>query len=235
MDLLIKTGAVKLRSHLEKFLVGDDDNETVRQSRNGSSQRAIWVVELCSDNREAVRFKNLSSGLYLTASDSQFLLGMTGKRVLQLSIFDPTRVEWEPISDGFQLKFRSTKEGKYLRANGGTPPWRNSVTHDSPLTGGTTSWILWDVEPVLLSDLGSFNDALSTLSSFNSVFSDEFGGSNPGSPMSARSIASSPASRLFSKKVRFCNYVIVNSNNAPLKRILGLIMIMICSFCCLCL
>ncbi|KNA09712.1 hypothetical protein SOVF_151110 [Spinacia oleracea] len=200
MDLLIKTGAVKLRSHLEKFLVGDDDNETVRQSRNGSSQRAIWVVELCSDNREAVRFKNLSSGLYLTASDSQFLLGMTGKRVLQLSIFDPTRVEWEPISDGFQLKFRSTKEGKYLRANGGTPPWRNSVTHDSPLTGGTTSWILWDVEPVLLSDLGSFNDALSTLSSFNSVFSDEFGGSNPGSPMSARSIASSPASRLFSKK-----------------------------------
>uniref|UniRef100_A0A803MB17 DUF569 domain-containing protein n=1 Tax=Chenopodium quinoa TaxID=63459 RepID=A0A803MB17_CHEQI len=199
MDLLVKTGAVKLRSHLEKFLVADENDESVRQSRNGSSQRAVWIVEPCSTNRDAVRFKNLNSGLYLTASDSPFLLGMMGKRVVQLSIFDPSRVEWEPICDGFQLKFRSSKEGKYLRANGGTPPWRNSVTHDSPLTGGTNAWLLWDVEPVSSSDLGSFNDALSPLSSFNSVFSDDFGGSCPGTPMSTRSIMS-PATELFTKK-----------------------------------
>lgn len=197
MDLLIKTGAVKLRSHLEKFLVGDENNETVRQSRNGSSRRAIWIVELCSHNRDTIRLKNLSSGLYLTASDTPFLLGMTGKQVVQLSIVDPTRVEWEPICDGFQIKFRSAIEGKYLRANGGTPPWRNSVTYDTPLTGGTHNWTFWDVEPASLPDLGSNTDALSTFSSFNSVYSDDLGESYPNSPLS---VISTMSPRLLTKK-----------------------------------
>ncbi|XP_074309780.1 uncharacterized protein LOC141644210 [Silene latifolia] len=198
MDLLTKTGAIKLRSHLEKYLVGDEDRETVRQSRNGSSKRAIWLVEPCPKNPDAIKLKNLQSGLYLTASDTPFLLGMTGKRVVQLSIFDPTRVEWEPISDGFQVKFRSTKDnGKYLRGNGGTPPWRNSVTHDSPLTGGTYNWVLWDVENVSLTEVGSFSDVLSPLTSFNSVFSDEHDGSSsyPVSPMSVISASSSFSAR----------------------------------------
>lgn len=195
MDLLLKTGAVKLRSHLGKLLVGDEDNETVRQSRNEKTRRAIWLVEPSPNNPDLVRLKNLTSGLYLTASDSPFLLGMTGKRVLQLSIFDPTRVEWEPIIDGFQVKFRSTKEGKYLRANGGTPPWRNSVTYDTPLTGGTSNWTFWDIESVTTSDIASLDGAISPLSSFNSVFSDE---SYPDSPLSVISTASSD---LFSRKV----------------------------------
>lgn len=190
MDLLTKTGALRLRSHLDKFLVGDEDRETVRQSRNGSSNRAIWVVEPCPKTSDAVRLKNLSSGLYLTASDTPFLLGMTGKRVVQLSIFDPSRIEWEPINDGFQVKFRSHKEGTYLRANGGTPPWRNSITHDAPLTSGTYNWLLWDVEPVLLSDLKSFPDVPSPMASFNSVLSDENDGSYPSSPYAMRSISS---------------------------------------------
>ncbi|KAL9226267.1 hypothetical protein vseg_002099 [Gypsophila vaccaria] len=198
MDLLTKTRAVKLRSHLDKFLVGDADRETVRQSRNGSSNRAIWVVEPSLQNPDAVKLKNLYSGLYLTASDTPFLLGMTGRRVMQLSVFDPTRVEWEPISDGFQVKFRSTKDnGKYLRANGGTPPWRNSVTHDSPLTGSTYNWVLWDVEPVPLAELGgTFSNVASSLSSFNSVFSDEHDGygSYSTSPMSVISTTLSPFS-----------------------------------------
>ncbi|KAH9606853.1 hypothetical protein KSS87_020261 [Heliosperma pusillum] len=200
MNLLTKTGAVLLRSHLDKYLVGDEDRETVRQSRNGSSKRAIWLVEPSPKNPDAIKLKNLSTGLYLTASDTPFLFGMTGKQVVQLSIFDPTRVEWEPISDGFQVKFRSTKDnGKYLRGNGGTPPWRNSVTHDSPLTGGTYNWVLWDVENVSLTEVGSFSDGLSTLSSFNSVFSDEHDGlslsSYPVSPMSVISASSSFSAR----------------------------------------
>lgn len=195
MDLLLKTGAIKLRSHLGKILVGDEDNETVRQSRNEKTRRAIWIVEPCPSNPDVVRLKNLSSGLYMTASDSPFLLGMTGKRVLQLAISDPTRVEWEPIVDGFQVKFRSSKESKYLRANGGTPPWRNSVTYDTPLTGKTSNWTLWDVEPVTTSDIALLDDALSPLTSFNSVLSDE---SYPDSPLSVISNASSD---LFSRKV----------------------------------
>ncbi|CAO2829138.1 unnamed protein product [Amaranthus hypochondriacus] len=197
MDLLVKTGAVRLRSHLDKFLVGDEDNETVRQSRNGSSKRAIWIVEATPKNPDTLRLKNYNSGLYLTASDSPFLLGMTGKRVLQLSIFDPNRVEWEPISDGFQLKFRSRIEGKYLRANGGTPPWRNSVTYDTPLTGASKTWTMWDVEPVTDLDLDHASSIrlLSPLSSFTSLYSDD---SLPASPLSL--ISSATANHSFTRK-----------------------------------
>ncbi|CAO2829139.1 unnamed protein product [Amaranthus hypochondriacus] len=200
MDLLVKTGAVRLRSHLDKFLVGDEDNETVRQSRNGSSKRAIWIVEATPKNPDTLRLKNYNSGLYLTASDSPFLLGMTGKRVLQLSIFDPNRVEWEPISDGFQLKFRSRIEGKYLRANGGTPPWRNSVTYDTPLTGASKTWTMWDVEPVTDLDLDHASSIrlLSPLSSFTSLYSDD---SLPASPLSL--ISSATANHSFTRKVTY--------------------------------
>lgn len=39
-----------------------------------------------------------------------------------------------------------TRYGNYLRANGGVPPWRNSITHDVPSRSHTQEWILWQVE-----------------------------------------------------------------------------------------
>ncbi|RVW31282.1 hypothetical protein CK203_100350 [Vitis vinifera] len=120
MELFRTAKAVTLRSHLDKYLVADDDKETVRQSRNGLSRRAKWLVE---GSGHVIRLKSCH-GRYLTASDTAYLLGMTGKKV----------------------KFK-TRGGKFLRANGGTPPWRNSVTHDYPNSSATRNWILWDVEP----------------------------------------------------------------------------------------
>ncbi|OWM75997.1 hypothetical protein CDL15_Pgr009642 [Punica granatum] len=175
MELFQKTKVVKLRSHLDKYLVADDDRETVRQSRNASSSKARWFVETIEGKNGSILLRSCHGG-YLTASDAPFLLGMTGKKVMHTMPEKPSgdwNLQWEPIRDGFQVKLRSWC-GKYLRANGGTPPWRNSVTHDEPHSGVTHNWILWDVEAVSDSEFDqSSEDSLSYMSSFSSVNPDD--------------------------------------------------------------
>ena len=136
MEFFTKAKAVKLRSHLDKYLVADRDLEKVHQSQNGNTRRAKWVVEPVNENNgHRVRLRSCH-GRYLTATDTPFLLGMTGNRVVQAELDDGLswKFEWEPVRDGFQVRLRSWC-GKYLRGNGGTPPWRNTVTHDDPVVG----------------------------------------------------------------------------------------------------
>ncbi|KAK6153027.1 hypothetical protein DH2020_012666 [Rehmannia glutinosa] len=183
MEFFNKAKAVRLKSHLDKYLVADDDEQTVRQSRNGSSKKARWLVELVNGNPHVIRLKGCH-GRYLTASDEGFLLGMTGKKVLQ-TIPDSKKdvsVEWEPIKEGYKVKLR-TKGGKFLRANGATPPWRNSITHDLPHRTATQDWVLWDVDVVDISVIGD-EYLPSNASSFNSVQDDY---SSPNSPYSVKS------------------------------------------------
>lgn len=191
MELVAKAKAVKLRSHLDKYLVADDDQETVRQSRNGSLKRAVWLVELVEKKDTVLRLRSCY-GKYLTASDLPFLLGMTGKKVLQTLPGKKMdwKLEWEPIRDGFQVKLK-TWCGTFLRANGGTPPWRNTITHDDPFTGSAKNWVLWDVEEVKLPETVSLKEYWSSVSSFSSVsdevlevLSDDLFGSEPESPIS---------------------------------------------------
>lgn len=199
MESFNKVQAVRLRSHLDKYLVADDDNQTVRQSRNGTSRRAKWLVEFVEGKSHVVRLKSWN-GMYLTATDLPFLLGMTGKKVLQTTPDHSyeLKYEWEPIRDAFQVKLR-TWCGTYLRANGGTPPWRNSITHDDPHTSSTQNWVLWDVEPVEVSGTDLVVDFLSMRMSLSSL-SDDVSGSEPGSPMS---VISTNSPRLSSKLVCF--------------------------------
>ncbi|KAI4382554.1 hypothetical protein MLD38_008505 [Melastoma candidum] len=149
MEVFTKTMAVKLRSHLDKYLFADDGHKTVRQSRDRDTSRTTWTVEPVGERPHLIRLRSIH-GTYLTGSDAAFLLGVTGKKVVQ-SRPDHERfnwsVEWEPVRDGFQFRLRSWC-GKFLRANGGTPPWRNTVTHDEPQVGLTMNWTLWDVESV---------------------------------------------------------------------------------------
>ncbi|XAR56049.1 hypothetical protein NMG60_11036338 [Bertholletia excelsa] len=177
MELLGKARTFRLRSHHSKYLVADDDQETVRQSRNGSSRRAQWLVERVDGKPHLIRLKSCHDR-YLTASYAPFLLGMTGNKVLQTSpdnMKEPT-IEWEPIRHDFKVKFRAFG-GSYLRANGGTPPWRNSITHDKPYTNSTHNWIIWDLEAVDGFEKETVPGYISPLSSFSSSFSDDLHGS----------------------------------------------------------
>nr|XP_043636684.1 uncharacterized protein LOC122607721 [Erigeron canadensis] len=147
MDLFTNAKAVRLKNNHNKYLHADDDEESVSQDRNGSSKNNRWIVEFTDDSNRIIRLKSCYHK-YLTASNMPYLLGMTGRKVLQTV---PKRldssVEWEPIREGNQVKLK-TRYGQYLRANGGVPPWRNSVTHDVPHTTATKEWVLWDVDVV---------------------------------------------------------------------------------------
>ncbi|KAG4911594.1 hypothetical protein JHK82_052200 [Glycine max] len=144
----IKAKVVRLRSHHDKYMLADDDQENVFQDRNGCYMNAKWIVDVV-ENSNFIRLKSCY-GKYLTASNMPFILRGTGKKVLQTL---PTRlnssIEWEPIREGVQVRLR-TRYGQYLRGNGGLPPWRNTITHDVPHRTATANWILWDVDIVEL-------------------------------------------------------------------------------------
>lgn len=146
MELFHRARVVRLRSHHDKYLLADDDEESVVQDRNGSVRNARWSVEVV-EHANFLRFKSCY-GKYLTASNMPYFLGMTGKKVLQtLPKRLDSSVEWEPVREGFQVRLK-TRYGQFLRANGGLPPWRNSITHDIPHRTSTQDWILWDVDVI---------------------------------------------------------------------------------------
>uniref|UniRef100_A0A0C9RLV0 TSA: Wollemia nobilis Ref_Wollemi_Transcript_11895_1529 transcribed RNA sequence n=1 Tax=Wollemia nobilis TaxID=56998 RepID=A0A0C9RLV0_9CONI len=144
MEFFKNAKTVRLRSHHDKYLWAEEDEETVSQDRDGASRNARWQVEFIEGSPQ-IRLKSRYN-LYLTGTQIPFLLGMTGKKVLQTmpSKLDSS-VEWEPIRDGFHVKLK-TRYGNYLRANGGPPPWRNKVTHDIPHRTATQDWIFWEIE-----------------------------------------------------------------------------------------
>lgn len=147
MEFFQKAKAIRMRNSHNKYLIADDDEETVTQDRNGSTKNARWIVEPVRDSFHVIRLKSCY-GKYLTASNERFLLGATGKKVIQLKLSRPdSSVEWEPVREGSKVKLR-TRDGHYLRANGGLPPWRNSVTHDNPHLSATQDSISWDVDVV---------------------------------------------------------------------------------------
>lgn len=145
MDFFHNAKAVRLRSHHEKYLLAEDDEESVIQDRNGPSKNARWTVEFVPGSETIIRLKSCY-GKYLTASNQPYLLGMTGRKVLQtLPRRLDSSVEWEPVREGNRVRLK-TRYGHFLRANGGLPPWRNSVTHDIPHRTSTQDWVLWDVD-----------------------------------------------------------------------------------------
>lgn len=147
MDLFNKAKVVRLRSHHDRYLHADDDEATVTQGKSGASQQAKWTVEFVGGDSNLIRLKSCYNR-YLTASNKPYLLGLTGHKVVQdVPARLDSSVEWEPIREGVQVKLK-TRYGNFLRANGGTYPYKNSVTHDTPHRTVTQDWVLWDLEVV---------------------------------------------------------------------------------------
>ncbi|KAJ7518931.1 hypothetical protein O6H91_20G015800 [Diphasiastrum complanatum] len=151
MEHFFGAKTIHLRCHHGKYLCAEEDHISISQNRRANSDSAIWIVEIVKDKsveqQPIIRLKTRFN-TYLTASKTPFLLGMTGRKVLQCSrCKTDSSVEWEPISEGNWIKLK-TRHGNFLRANGGVRPWKNSVTHDVPVRSKTTDWILWEVEVV---------------------------------------------------------------------------------------
>ncbi|XP_071692947.1 uncharacterized protein [Rutidosis leptorrhynchoides] len=202
MEFFEKAVAVKLKSHLDKYLIAGDDYQTVYQSRTARSTRpARWLIEHVDNH--VIRLKSCY-GRYLTACSTPVLLGTAGNKIIQ-SVTENTRdlsIEWQPIRDGFQFKLKSCV-GTYLRANGAMPPWRNTVTHDGSFTSSMNNWILWDVEPVdvMEDDCVVANNCLVLVPSFPE--SDNVSGSGFGSGQSS---GSSPRSLPQSRKKKLPHF-----------------------------
>ncbi|KAL0462167.1 UNVERIFIED_CONTAM: hypothetical protein Slati_0104300 [Sesamum latifolium] len=153
MDLFRQAKSVRLISHKDRYLIAEEDGETIyqdtepiSQSSEKSAKNAVWIVEFV-EGKDFIRLKSCFD-TYLTASSTPLLPGVTGKKVVQTSptYCDPA-TEWEPLRDGMQVRLKSFW-GNFLRPNGGLPPWRNCITHDIPHRSTTRNKLLWDVEVV---------------------------------------------------------------------------------------
>ncbi|CDY38772.1 BnaA07g28440D [Brassica napus] len=149
IDIFRIAKSVRLRSNVhEKYLIADDNEESVVMGRNGSAKEARWRVELVPGSG-VIRLKSCHGG-YLTASNERMMLRATGHKVVQsrrTGDGDPAG-EWKPVTDGSKVKLKSRNGGNFLRANGGMPPWRNSVTHDIPNRSATQDCVVWEVDVV---------------------------------------------------------------------------------------
>ncbi|XP_021856057.1 uncharacterized protein [Spinacia oleracea] len=149
MEFLHRAKVFRLkRSGQSKYLIAHKDEETIKQSRDKSSNNSRWTYELVEGKPKLIRLRSCCSWRYLATTEDPFLLGMTGKKIVQTISKGPI-VEWEPIKEGSYIKLQS-HAGSFLRANQGPPPWRNSVTHDEPghwtATENMTLWIVDIVE-----------------------------------------------------------------------------------------
>lgn len=171
MELFQNAKTVRLRSVKDRYLVAENDQETVSQDRDGSSNKSVWTVEIGGEEN-FVRFKSCY-GTYLAATNTIFVPWVAGKMVVKQFLPEPTDMsitDWEPLRDGFQVRLR-TRSGSLLRPNGGLPPWRNTITHDIPRSR-LEEKVLWSIdvaEPLpaptqSLSEIMTFQRSVSTAS-----------------------------------------------------------------------
>ncbi|CAA6662852.1 unnamed protein product [Spirodela intermedia] len=189
MEFFKNAKAVRLRSHHNKYLTAEDDEESVSQNRDGTARQSRWTVVSCGGRRRRRRPHDPLQELLrplphrLKRAFPPRHDRLQGQANPPLHRHDSS-VEWEPVRDGFQVRLK-TPYGRFLRANGGLPPWRKLRHARHPHRTATQDWIIWEVDVVEI--LPSYSPAavtapppLSLLSQSSSSVSDA--ASEPSSP-----------------------------------------------------
>ncbi|CAH9090771.1 unnamed protein product [Cuscuta europaea] len=144
MEHLENAKVIRLKEYKKgKFLVADKDQKTLRRGGNGSSQNALWTVEMVAEGTH--RYLRLKSchGKYLTASNMPLLpRGRCQKVVQSLPDRLNSATEWEMEGEGV-VRLR-TRYGQFLKQYGGVMPWRHSLVHN----GHAKRSALWEIQVV---------------------------------------------------------------------------------------
>ncbi|KAI3500806.1 hypothetical protein L1887_36631 [Cichorium endivia] len=168
MDFFPHRSTVRLKSYRDKYLVADNDEESVSQNRDGSTRNSHWTVEVIDEDCISLRS---CYGKYLTASNRPSIPGMrarylkvTQTRLGNINPDDPisaaddcsvtgkwsSALQWVPVitEDASEVRLK-THYGNYLQSNKGPPPLGTMVTHDLPRKEGPMNKrISWQVELV---------------------------------------------------------------------------------------
>ncbi|KAI3670016.1 hypothetical protein L6452_41587 [Arctium lappa] len=167
MDLFPNQSTVRLKSYRDKYLIAENNQESVSQSRDGSTKNSLWTVEVIDE--DCILLKSCY-GKYLTASNRPSIPGMRARylKVTQTRLGFPnpdypvtvddssitgkwnSALQWIPMTTEVSSEVRlKTHYGNYLQSNKGPPPLGNMVTHDLPRKEGPMNKrISWQVELV---------------------------------------------------------------------------------------
>ncbi|CAH1437651.1 unnamed protein product [Lactuca virosa] len=147
---------IRLKYGKDRYLIAEQDEESVSKCRDGSTKNAQWTIEM---NDEESLFLKSCYGKYLTASNQPSIPGMIAKH-LKVTQTSPekknTSHQWLPVSQSPMIQsdpvkqysiWLKTPHGSYLEAHTG----RNLITHDLLRRKGCNPLnkkILWHIEIV---------------------------------------------------------------------------------------
>ncbi|KAI3704763.1 hypothetical protein L1987_74992 [Smallanthus sonchifolius] len=155
MEVFQNDMIIRLKNNQGRYLVAQQDEESVSKSRDGSTQNAQWKIEM--HDEESIYLKSCY-GKYLTASNQPSIPGLVARNLKVIQTQPEKRNTshlWLPVSQTDTQEPHSvwltTLHNTYLRAHSGPAPLGNMITHDlfrkeNPKTHNKK--ILWHIEIV---------------------------------------------------------------------------------------
>ncbi|KAL8240731.1 hypothetical protein R6Q59_014086 [Mikania micrantha] len=155
MEILQNEMIIRLQNNQGKYLIAQQDEESVSKSRDGTTKNAQWKIEM--HDEESIYLKSCY-GKYLTASNQPSIPGVVARN-LKVTQTQPEKRNtshlWLPVSrydpQEPHLVWLTTLHNTYLRAHSGPLPLGNMITHDllrKDMPNPRNKRILWHIEIV---------------------------------------------------------------------------------------